>query len=404
MSDGQISALFLIWSVNGLIVGVPTGALADRLGYRFALVSESILQAVGYAVWLLVPSFWGFALGFMLWGTGGALGSGALEALVYDDLKAVEQTPQYTRIQGAMTAASLLAQLPGAAAAATLYAIGGFDLVGWVSVGICLAVAAYAARLPAWAPPRGNAGFVEAELSYLQLLRSGVRESWTNPRVRVLVLLFAALFSLDAVEEYFPLLAQEWGVSTSIVPIALVAVPLLGALGASWAGRLDPGRSLPLGTILAVSAAMFAVAGTVQHAAGIAGIAAFYLGYRLVVVIVEARLQHAIEGPARATVTSVADFLVDIMCLLVYALWAWQGQATYVVLTLLIAGLTGWAFNARGKFESAHGAVHSPSTGGGSRCLVHGATNENGNTSTSVTHSRIKAALRPRPRRSPPGR
>lgn len=358
LSDGQISALFLIWSVNGLIVGVPTGALADRLGYRFAIASDLVLQAAGYAVWVSWPTFAGFAIGFILWGTGGALGSGALEALVYDDLKATGQTRYYTRIQGAMTAASLLGQLPGAAAAAALYAIGGFPLAGWSSVAICLAVAAFALRLPMWSASGGHVGardgdgvteesLLEAELTYLQLLRTGVRESWSNPRVRVLIALFAALFSLDAVEEYFPLLAQDWGIPTGAIPIALLAIPLLGAIGAAWAGRLDSERPLPLGTILVASTALFAIAGMVENAAGVAGIAVFYLGYRLVVVIVEARLQHAIEGPARATVTSVADFVVDIMCLLIYALWAWHGLAAFLVLTFAIALITGLTFRRR---------------------------------------------------------
>src|ERR687884_107781 len=75
LSEGQISALFVLWSVTGLVAEVPTGAVADRWSRRGALVLASLLEAAGFVLWTAVPSTASFAAGFVLWGIGGALAS-----------------------------------------------------------------------------------------------------------------------------------------------------------------------------------------------------------------------------------------------------------------------------------------------------------------------------------------
>ena len=82
------------------------------------------------------PTFIGFAAGFVVWGLGGALVSGAQEALLYDGLAAVGAEAHYARVNGWVQAAMWLSELPTAGAATLLYALGGYELVGWVSVGV----------------------------------------------------------------------------------------------------------------------------------------------------------------------------------------------------------------------------------------------------------------------------
>ena len=54
----------------------------------------------------------------------------------------------YARVNGWMTSAELLVQVPTAFAASALFALGGYPLVGWASVAVCLAAAALALRFP----------------------------------------------------------------------------------------------------------------------------------------------------------------------------------------------------------------------------------------------------------------
>ena len=111
LSAGEISSLFAIWSVVAFACEVPTGALADVWSRKRLYALGELLTAAGYALWLIWPSYPGFALGFVLWGVGGSLSSGALEALVYEELDAEGRAGDYARIAGRAGTIEILAML-----------------------------------------------------------------------------------------------------------------------------------------------------------------------------------------------------------------------------------------------------------------------------------------------------
>jgi predicted MFS family arabinose efflux permease len=330
LSDAQISALFAVWSITGFVCEVPSGALADRWSRRGVVVLASVLQAAAFALWTAAPELWAFAAGFVVWGIGGALVSGASEALVYDGLAAVGGADSYVRVNGWMTATELLVQVPTAAAAAGLYAVGGYPLVGWVSVATCLAAAALALRFP------------EAPLAQADddpaggTLREGVVEALRSPALRLLVLAVALIGGLDAIEEYFPVLAGDWGVPTGAVPFAVLVVALAGAAGAALGGRADRLRGGTLLALLVVAAGCLAAAAVWGRPAALAVVACFYALYLAVLVVVEARLQAGIVSAHRATITSVAGLGIELSGLLVFGAWAIGGPIAVALLVLAV--------------------------------------------------------------------
>ncbi len=323
LSGAQISGLFAIWSSVGLVAEVPSGALADRFGRRNALVAAGVLQAIGYLAWTTLPTFLGFAVGFVLWGLGGALVSGAQEALLYDGLVVAGAESEYARINGWVHATVLLAGLPAAAAATVLYTVGGFELVGWASVGVCLGAAVLAARIPESTPggdPDSDPGRVE--LGYLATLRIGVAEAASRPGVRAAVLAAAMVGGFDALEEYFPLITEGRGVPIVAVPLAMLPIGVAGAVGAALGGHANRLRPGLLAALLGVGMVLLGVAGLSTHPAGLAAVVVFYGCYRAVLVVVDARLQERIESRSRATVTSVASLGVEVATFSIYAAWA----------------------------------------------------------------------------------
>ena len=100
LSVWQISSLFVIWSVSGLVLEVPSGAWADATSRRRLLVIGPLPTSAAFALWVGSPGYWVFAVGFLLWGLKGALTSGALEALVYDELQRLGATEQYAASDG----------------------------------------------------------------------------------------------------------------------------------------------------------------------------------------------------------------------------------------------------------------------------------------------------------------
>jgi MFS family permease len=376
LSDAQISALFLIWSLVGVIAEVPTGAIADRFSRRTALAMGGVLQGAGYALWLAFPGFNGGAAGFVLWGLGGALTSGSLEALLYDGLKAIGATRYYSRLLGRITAAGLLAQIPVALVATLLFQLGGYPLVGWLSVGCCFTAAALAmllrdVRAPDRPAPTADVGLVVADsadangtsdgvassvhtaeeltddpdddsgLGYFATLRVGVVEAVGTPTVRSLVLIVAAITGLDALEEYFTLVALDWGVPVEWIPLAELAIPLAGAASTWWVAHRSPSKKSFAASTLALAlgggAILLALSEWFGRPAGLAGVALFYALYRVVLVAVNTRLQDAITGPARATVNSVASLLSELSAIAIYGLWALDGLPLIAGLILLLA-------------------------------------------------------------------
>ena len=327
LSDASISVLFAIWGLTAVVFEVPSGAIADRFSRRASLVAAGVLHAFAYASWVVFPSFWGFALGFVLWGLGGTLTSGAFEALLYDGLAANGDESSYGRLNARIDTIELIAQVPVAVLATALFSLGGFQLAGWVSVAMCLLSSVIALRFPE--PERGS----DDDLGYLDTLLTGLREAVPIKRA---VLAVALVYAIDAIEEYLPLLVKDWHVPTVWVPLATIGIPLLGAAGASLAGRL------PLrGWVLFASGLVLIGAAVLAVPAAIVLVGLFYGLYRFVLVHVETDLQHRIETDARATVTSVASIGAEFVAFAVYGLWV-LGSALAIGVLILVVALVIW--------------------------------------------------------------
>ncbi|WP_039794240.1 MFS transporter [Nocardia araoensis] len=396
MSTGQISLLFAIWSATSFLLEVPSGAWADTVSRRGLLVLSGVLLTAGFALWTVAPSFEGFAAGFVLWGTSGALASGTFEALLYDDLAARGASSTYPRILGYTRAGAETAVVVAIVAATPLYLVGGYALVGWSSVALAAVhtlvalslptapkavsaadvddleeeesassapagdapgrgFASHSAQVPAPGPDadgNGSVAVIEgcdeagepaafpSETSaahsrpfarYLTMLKAGVGEALRVRVVRYGVLLEALLFGITAFDEYFALLAEEAGVSTAVVPL-LVGLTVLGSLtGSVLAGRTEgmSGRTMSIAVgvagLLFLGGALIAGLATgrpdaVYLLTGL-GFASIGISYGIVYnagIVAAARLQDAIEGPARATVTSVSGLLGEVIALAVF--------------------------------------------------------------------------------------
>lgn len=337
MSSRQISSLFLVWSVVGVVAEVPSGACADRFSRRSALIAAGLLQAAAYVLWITVGSYAGFAVGFALWALGSACSSGAFEALLYEAMAAAGREGDYPRLYGRVVAVEHLSQVPAATAATVLFTAGGYPLVGWASVGCCVAAAVLAARLPETRAVRRGAAAEGAAV-----LRDGLREIAGRPALRGAIAAVALLGGLDGLEEYFPGLARSWGVGAAAVPLVLLSIPLAGAAGSALAGRLGSRLRPPSGRELAAAVvgaiAVFGLAAWAGRPPALAGLALAYGAYHFVLVVVDTRLQGRIEGPARATVTSLASLGTELCAVGVFVPLA-LGQAPVVAAGAVAIGL-----------------------------------------------------------------
>ncbi|MET9505278.1 MFS transporter [Streptomyces sp. NPDC006622] len=330
LSVGQMSSLFVLWSATGVLLEVPSGAWADAVSRRLLLWLGPLLGATGFALWVLVPSYWAFAAGFVLWGVRGALGSGALEALVYEELERLGAADRYARIMGRAHAAGQAAVMTAMALAGPVFAAYGYPAVGAASVLACLLCAATATRFPEHRGTAAADGEGEEEAhGWVSTLRAGIAEARRDRSVRGALLLVPAVAAVwGSLDEYTPLLARETGASDGAIPYLLMMVwagVTAGSLLSGPAARLGRGG---FAALLAASALALALGAGTGTPAGLALVALAFGGFQLATVLADARLQQRIEGTARATLTSVAGLGTELATITVYGTYAHLASTT----------------------------------------------------------------------------
>ncbi len=108
---------------TAILLEVPSGVLADRYSRRFLLFVSQWFAVAGFACWALFPGFWGFLLGFVLWGIKSALPSGTFE-LVYDELKRFGREAEFVKVNGRSLAFSTTGVIISSFAASALVGYG----------------------------------------------------------------------------------------------------------------------------------------------------------------------------------------------------------------------------------------------------------------------------------------
>ena len=330
-----MSALFILWSATSFVFEVPSGAWADVVDRRLLLGLSGLAYAAGFACWLVFPSFAGFAAGFVLWGLASALKSGTFEALVYDELDGRGQAAQYPRVIGWCESSAITANLVATVLAAPLMAAGGYALVGWTSVSAALVQAALATTLPAAAKRTART----ATTRYLAMLRAGLAEAHGHVDVRRVVAISSLLLGLTAYDEYFPLVAREHGVATTVVPVLVGLVVVGQAVGTALVGRTSGQRPATTAALVAASGVTISL-GALRG--DLWGFLAISVGYGLLnnaMLVSEARLQQVISGPARATVTSVVGVTSEVVGVVVLGVFALAAGVASVSTLLGVLGV-----------------------------------------------------------------
>ncbi|MFI6655502.1 MFS transporter [Streptomyces sp. NPDC050523] len=318
LSLWQISSLFAVWSLTGVLLEVPSGAWADAVSRRLLLWLGPLLTAVGFALWVLTPSYWAFALGFFLWGARGALGSGALEALVYEELARLGAAGRYPRVMGRARAAGLVAVMAAMGLAGPVFAWGGFPAVGAASVLACLASALTATRFPEDRKAADGGGD-----GWAATLRDGLAEVRRDRSLRGALLLVPAVGAVwEALDEYTPLLVRDTGVAEATVPYLLLLIWAGATAGSLLAGVCARLGASGLAAVLTGAALALAVGSAARTPVALGLVALAFGGFQLATVLADVRLQRRLGDAARATLTSVAGLGSDLATVVVYGLYA----------------------------------------------------------------------------------
>jgi MFS family permease len=334
-SAWAITLVLLAYDLPPGFLGPLAGALVDRVSRRWCVIAADIVRTgafAGMAVVGGIEATIGFAL---LAGAATALYSPAALASL-PSLVERERLPTVTSLYGGITDA-------GRTIGPALAAIA-FPLVGAVGVMLLNAATFAISAILLTAIPFGGAiprEPVEAEPSFMQEVREGLRETTRVPLVRVVVItstgaiLFASMLNVAELP-----LAHELGAGASGFAVLLTAQGVgvvIGSLSGARAGGLHAYKARYAAGALAVGVGMATMSVLPWFAAALVAFVVFGLGNGLLVV--HERLLFQLSIPQRLMGRAFA--LLD-------ALGAWAFALAY-----LIAGATVSLLGTRGAIGVA---------------------------------------------------
>ncbi len=142
MTYTEVALLAAIGGIASIIFEIPTGAFADIVGRRTALILSYFIYTAAMVTEAFANSFWMFALIAVLVSLVNALYSGSLEALVYDTLLEDGHEDRYDQVVSKMESLAWVGLLVGAL-------FGGFMYASWfrmpfIAQGVVALIAALA--------------------------------------------------------------------------------------------------------------------------------------------------------------------------------------------------------------------------------------------------------------------
>lgn len=319
----QVATLLAVWSTTTFLLEVPSGVWADIYSRKNILFLGQLIRSLGYLSWLLFPNFWGFLVGFVLWGAKSAFTSGTFEALIYDELKQAKAEHQYTKVLGRTKTLSFTAILVASVLASPAI------LFGYPFVLILSSLAVIISGIIISTLPKAQIVISTHEKEYFALLRDGLRGVFKNVVVLRIIIFLALAFALGgALDEYWTLFANGVGVPHSGLGLFLGLMSGVQALGSYVAHRFERlsnqffyGIFTLCGLLLLLAAHLFSIPALTL-------LIIFSLLFTIIHTVFEGRLQHSIASEARSTITSVNGFLVEIGVIVVYFSFGLIAQAS----------------------------------------------------------------------------
>jgi MFS family permease len=354
LSPAQIGVALAAWSATGLALEIPSGVLADRVSRRWLLFTGQVVRAAGFVIWILVPTFWGFLGGLVLWGVKSAFMSGTFEALVFDELKAMGRSGDYARVigrtQASRYAGVLLASLLAAAAAGL-----GYDALLLASVSAAVLSAATAVALP-----KAPKALAVAQTAYLVHLRRGVSHARRLPGVLPLLVFIAGMQAiLLACEDYWQLFGKAVGLPAPQIALFVAALAAASATASILAHRMQALRMRTIYAVLTAAGLILVLASTTFQTWSTLLLIPFIGLCRAIEVNADSRFQHAIVAETRATVASVKGFATQCATTLLILGFGLLAQASAYRAAFLIYGVAlsvlGGAYLLAGLVRSLPG-------------------------------------------------
>lgn len=312
VSTAEVSTAFVVWAAVALALEIPSGALADRVDRRRLLATAFAIRACGIGLWLIWPTFTGVLVGAAMWAIHDALASGAWEAMIHDELTAVDRATAYPTVMARIGQCSHLGLASGTLLGAALLRVDvSLVILGWLTVGAHAGSIALTLTLPDARWVTASSRITDESSSaagWLATLRAGVDDARRIPVVARLLLIGAILEGVFILDEYVPLLVRARGGGDAAAPVIVFVVWVGLLIAGEIAARRPDLRASTIGSGLFVGTAVMVGAFVSDEVWALALLAIGYGALQIGWIASDARMQARLPADTRATVASVRGF------------------------------------------------------------------------------------------------
>lgn len=309
LSVGQVAFISTLSFASSFIFEVPSGAIADHLGHRRALIISLLGQALaalcylgGTFPWMLIGS-----VGYM---TAGSLLTGTGEALFFEYLKSQKREAEHLRLSGEGKSFSRIFNIIAVTVGGVAYTIHPF-----LPFIICAAQFALAAFVISTFPNVRRQSSVEKTEGFMALMRhfpNALKTIWLEPRLFWLVVVNAFIIGATfGSADFQQIIFQNLGATTIFISVVYAMKRLVSLLFSSrvhlLAKRLRPAQLMTGLSILCLGHyLLIPVAQTPIALAAVVLLASTV--YAVLEVATNDYMNHLIDSHSRATTLSVGNF------------------------------------------------------------------------------------------------
>ena len=300
----QIMLLQSIFAISMIIMEIPSGYFADRLGRKASIVVSIILMAFGFLLYYASFNFWMFVLSEIIIGLGASFLSGSDSALLYDSLIETNNKEMFKKYEGKRGSLSLVSE-------SIASVLGGF--IAKISLSLPLLVQFFItlAALPFGILLKETKIHMEKRRSFVKDIKTIINYS-KNKKIKWFFLLNAFILNSTLVMFWFiqPLLKQV-GLDIKYFGFVMAALLLISAyfsyLGERYEKALGINKALLSLVILApLGYGLIILFNSIY---GIVFLALFYIVRGLAKPILSDYINKMIDSKVRATLISINNLI-----------------------------------------------------------------------------------------------
>ena len=351
----QIGILEGIFHIVSFLSEIPTGAIADILGRKKAMIISRICCTIASALMLFTNNLWFLALSFALSAWGYNFLSGSEEALVYDSLKVVGKKDKFLKVSGRLEMILNISQSVALLLGGILSEVSFFYCYLFASI---ISILSLIPCLFLTEPDTGIEKSWNKLFISVQLLKA-FQYMKKDKRVIEILLSYSIIFTLYTItyfygQEYF----SQLGLSNDKIGLIMFLVGIMNCIGAAISERI----AKKYGGYAKVISVMLISLGTIGVVVGNAPIVVICFGIMgfavtMLYPIQSEALNSIIPSAQRATILSANSMVFSMYMLILFPIAGVIGDTyglkivflglSFIELTL---ALLYWVLNSKGVY------------------------------------------------------